>query len=100
MCPNHNHGHGHSHELAHEDEVTEAGVRRSLGQRAILRMLGFYQRVLSPMKPTSTCRFEPVCSSYAIDAVSKYGALRGTFKALIRLSKCGPWHPGGWDPVR
>nr|WP_245532989.1 membrane protein insertion efficiency factor YidD [Corynebacterium ulceribovis] len=75
-------------------------MRPSLLQRGALAALRFYQRVLSPMKGSPTCRFEPTCSSYAIGAVTKYGAVRGTIMALIRLSKCGPWHPGGWDPVR
>jgi hypothetical protein len=45
------------------------------------------------------CRFYPSCSDYAQDAVKEYGALKGSYYALIRLAKCGPFHPGGYDPV-
>lgn len=47
----------------------------------------------------STCRFEPTCSAYALEAISIHGAFKGTGMALARLCKCGPWHPGGFDPV-
>ena len=76
-----------------------SGVR-SLPRRLALKALWVYQMGISPLKPAPTCRFEPVCSAYAIDAVTEYGAVRGSLMALIRLTKCGPWHPGGWDPVR
>lgn len=58
-----------------------------------------YQKYLSPLKMGSTCRFEPTCSAYALDAVRGHGAVKGAVMALARLSKCGPWHPGGYDPV-
>lgn len=58
-----------------------------------------YQKYLSPLKMGSTCRFEPTCSAYALDAVRGHGAVKGTVMAMARLSKCGPWHPGGYDPV-
>ena len=45
------------------------------------------------------CRFEPTCSHYAEDALRKYGFLRGSWMALRRLSRCHPWHEGGYDPV-
>lgn len=50
------------------------------------------------MKPPS-CRFYPSCSSYAIEAVHTHGAGRGTLLAAWRILRCGPWHPGGYDPV-
>lgn len=46
-----------------------------------------------------SCRFVPSCSSYAQEAVLKYGALRGTIRAMGRLARCHPFHPGGFDPV-
>lgn len=50
------------------------------------------------MKPPS-CRFYPTCSQYAIEAIEKYGAIRGSFMALKRILRCHPFHPGGHDPV-
>lgn len=61
-------------------------------------MLDFYQKGISPLTPPS-CRFEPSCSSYAVEAVRVHGALYGTVLATWRLLRCGPWTPGGWDPV-
>lgn len=58
----------------------------------------FYQRYLSPFTGSS-CRFYPTCSDYSIQALQKYGFPRGCFKTIIRLFKCHPYHPGGYDPV-
>lgn len=57
-----------------------------------------YQIVLSPWVGQS-CRFTPTCSSYAIDALKEYGALRGSWMAIRRIGRCHPWHEGGHDPV-
>jgi putative membrane protein insertion efficiency factor len=57
-----------------------------------------YQRVLSPALPPS-CRFYPSCSQYALDAITRYGALKGSWLAARRLARCHPFHPGGFDPV-
>ena len=57
------------------------------------------QKYISPLKMGGTCRFMPVCSAYALEAVSRHGAVRGGAMAAARLCKCGPWHPGGYDPV-
>ncbi|WP_296145276.1 membrane protein insertion efficiency factor YidD [uncultured Corynebacterium sp.] len=67
--------------------------------RAMVRCVRLYQKLFSPLKMGSTCRFEPTCSAYALEAVSRHGAARGGLLALARLAKCGPWHPGGYDPV-
>jgi hypothetical protein len=58
-----------------------------------------YQRCISPLLPRS-CRFYPSCSEYLLQAVEKHGVTRGILMGLIRLSKCHPFHPGGYDPVR
>ena len=57
-----------------------------------------YQRVISPALPAS-CRFHPSCSQYALEAVTRYGALKGSWLAARRLARCHPFHPGGFDPV-
>lgn len=61
-------------------------------------MIRFYQKYISPLKPPS-CRFYPTCSEYSVQALQKYGFIRGSWKALVRISKCHPFHPGGYDPV-
>ena len=65
----------------------------------VVLLLRLYQAVVSPLLPPNTCRFYPTCSSYAIDAVTKYGALRGGWRALKRVLRCHPFHPGGYDPA-
>lgn len=75
--------------------------------RALARCLGaliwVYQRTVSPAlsvaAPLCGCRFAPTCSHYAQDALREHGAFAGTWLTLRRLAKCGPWHPGGFDPV-
>ncbi|MDP4086281.1 MAG: membrane protein insertion efficiency factor YidD [Bacillota bacterium] len=61
-------------------------------------LIRFYQIVISPLKPPS-CRFYPTCSHYGLEAVQRFGALKGGYLALKRILKCHPFHPGGIDPV-
>ena len=65
---------------------------------AALGALKLYKRFISPILPPS-CRFAPTCSEYAAEAIEKHGVLRGSTMAMLRLARCGPWHPGGYDPV-
>ncbi|MFZ5597871.1 MAG: membrane protein insertion efficiency factor YidD [Bacillota bacterium] len=62
-------------------------------------IIRFYRMFISPLK-TPSCRFYPTCSQYALESLEKYGIIIGTCKALIRILKCHPFHPGGYDPVR
>lgn len=71
----------------------------SVAQRVVLAPIYFYRRILSPLKPHPTCRFSPTCSTYAVEAVRRHGALRGLYLAVRRVLKCHPFHPGGFDPV-
>jgi len=66
--------------------------------RALLRLIRFYSRAISPALPPR-CRFYPTCSAYAAEAIARHGAARGSWLALRRLGKCAPWHPGGVDLV-
>ena len=65
----------------------------------VLDLLGVYKAVVSPFLPPA-CRFEPTCSEYAMQAVEKYGALRGTWMGVKRILRCQPLCKGGHDPVR
>ena len=68
-------------------------------QQALIWLLRFYKRWISPLLP-SACRFYPTCSEYMQEAVRKYGALRGVWLGLRRLSRCHPFHEGGYNPVK
>ena len=67
-------------------------------KRALLWCIRFYQREISPYHP-QCCRFTPTCSQYALEAIRKYGAFKGTAMALWRLLRCNPLCRGGYDPV-
>jgi putative membrane protein insertion efficiency factor len=64
----------------------------------VVQFIRFYQIVISPLKPP-TCRFFPSCSQYAIEAVIRFGVIRGGWLAFKRIVKCGPWNQGGIDHV-
>lgn len=64
----------------------------------LVMMVRFYQRFISPLTPPS-CRFTPTCSQYAVEALQKYGPLKGSWLALKRLLRCHPWGGSGYDPV-
>jgi putative membrane protein insertion efficiency factor len=64
----------------------------------LIALIRVYQRVVSPMRP-ATCRYYPSCSAYAVEALQRHGALRGSWLAVRRLGRCHPWNPGGPDPV-
>jgi uncharacterized protein len=62
-------------------------------------LIRIYKLVISPLLP-SACRFHPTCSEYMKDAIEKHGVVKGVGKGLRRLSRCHPFHQGGFDPVR
>jgi len=67
-------------------------------RRIAIGMIQFYRLFISPLKPP-TCRFVPTCSEYALQAIEKYGIIRGGKMAIQRILRCHPFHPGGYDPV-
>lgn len=67
-------------------------------RRVVISAIRFYQLCISPLTPQS-CRFVPTCSQYCLEAVRRYGVVRGGWLGVKRLIKCGPWHQGGFDPV-
>ena len=66
--------------------------------RGLVFLIQLYRHMVSPLRPP-TCRFVPTCSQYAVDALTEYGLIRGSWLSVARLAKCGPWHRGGWDPI-
>ena len=80
--------------------ITRAGILSWPSRAAIWLLIGairIYQYTLSPMFGQA-CRFEPSCSRYMVGALQKYGLFRGLGKGILRVCRCHPWHPGGYDP--
>ena len=67
-------------------------------KQVMLALVRFYRKKISPLRPPC-CRFIPTCSEYALEAVEKYGAWKGSWLALRRLLRCHPFCKGGYDPV-
>ena len=67
-------------------------------KKFLLALIRFYRRNISPLTPPC-CRFIPTCSEYALEAIEKYGALKGGWMAFKRILRCNPFHKGGYDPV-
>ncbi|MDR3667441.1 MAG: membrane protein insertion efficiency factor YidD [Ignavibacteriaceae bacterium] len=67
--------------------------------RTAVFLIKIYQKFISPLFPPS-CRFNPSCSEYAVQAFTKYGFLKGTIKSVWRILRCNPFNSGGFDPVK
>ena len=67
-------------------------------KKFLILLISGYRRLISPLFPPS-CRFQPTCSQYAMEAIEKFGAFRGGWLAIKRILRCHPFHPGGYDPV-
>ena len=67
-------------------------------KKLIIKAIRFYQKKISPLFGPR-CRYYPTCSQYAVEAVERFGAIKGSFLAVSRLLRCNPLFPGGYDPV-
>lgn len=65
----------------------------------LIFLIKVYKKTISPLLP-GACRFYPTCSEYSMEALEKYGALKGLWLSAKRIVKCGPWHPGGIDKLK
>lgn len=65
----------------------------------LIGLIKFYKKFISPMKRTPSCRFIPTCSQYALEALQKYGPIKGSYLAVRRILRCNHFHKGGYDPV-
>jgi len=68
-------------------------------RKIAISVLKFYKKYISPFLP-GRCRFYPTCSEYAMDAINKYGILKGSIKSIYRILRCNPFNKGGYDPVK
>lgn len=67
-------------------------------RKIFIGLIHFYQYAISPYLPPH-CRYTPTCSTYAVEAIGRFGILRGGWMALRRIGRCHPWHEGGYDPI-
>ncbi|MGP1384896.1 MAG: membrane protein insertion efficiency factor YidD [Thainema sp.] len=67
-------------------------------KQLFLLLIRGYRRLISPLFPP-VCRFQPTCSQYALEAIDRFGVIKGSWLAVRRITKCHPFHPGGYDPV-
>ena len=74
------------------------GVCKRAAALPLIAVVKFYQLCISPFTPPS-CRFTPTCSQYAVEALRKYGPVKGGWLTLKRLARCHPWGGSGYDPV-
>jgi len=68
-------------------------------KKLMILLIRGYQKFISPLFP-GTCRFYPTCSAYFIQALEKYGVIKGSFLGIKRILKCHPWNEGGYDPLK
>lgn len=68
-------------------------------KKILIFIINFYQKFLSPLKGRPVCIYIPTCSQYAVEALEKYGFLKGGFLAVRRILRCHPFAKGGYDPV-
>ena len=68
-------------------------------KKGIISLIRFYQKFFSPLKWRTHCIYTPTCSEYAVQAISKYGIIKGILLSVWRILRCNPFSKGGYDPV-
>ena len=68
-------------------------------KKLLISLINFYRKYISPMRP-ACCKYRPTCSQYALDAINKYGAVKGGIMAVYRILRCNHFSKGGYDPVK
>lgn len=68
-------------------------------KKLVIGCIRFYQKYLSPLKIYTHCKYTPTCSQYAVEAIEKYGVIKGGLLACWRILRCNPFSKGGVDPV-
>ena len=68
-------------------------------KKGIISLIRFYQKFLSPLKWRTHCIYTPTCSEYAVQAISKYGIIKGILLSVWRILRCNPFSKGGYDPI-
>ena len=73
-------------------------IPRTIIMFVLTKLIRFYQLAISPLLPAS-CRYTPTCSQYSIEAIQKYGPIKGSYLAIRRILRCNPWGSHGHDPL-
>jgi putative membrane protein insertion efficiency factor len=69
-------------------------------KKILIFIIKMYRKYISPLKSQPTCRFYPTCSQYSLEALEKYGTIKGSYLSVKRIARCNPFHPGGYDPLK
>lgn len=69
-------------------------------KKILIFLIKFYRKFISPLKGKSSCRFYPTCSKYSLEAVEKYGSIKGSYLSVKRIIRCNPFNSGGYDPLK